>query len=261
MKVDQFLDLYEKRTELTHYEILGVEENADVETVRKVFKKLAGELHIDRFLRFDFDESTLEKLKQLFITFNKAYQVLIDPMQRQEYDLERQLRGSDGEDSRGNASSKKRDLGQLLQAEQLVRESIQFIKVGKVDLAEQRVSDAIAINSDDPLAESVQIYIDGIRSKTKGASLAVLRQYIDRLEALTMIYDSREEPFLYLSILYGYCEEYARGLKAVEKSLEINPHFAEANSQIRHLQRLAQSKTKNKESGKSQKSGGFFRRR
>ena len=107
----------------------------------------------------------------------------------------------------------------------------------------------------------VKIYIDGLRAKTKGASSAVLRQYIDRLEGLTTTYDSREEPFLYLSILYGHCEEYTRGIKAIEKALELNPHFAEANSQLRHLQRLGQSKSKGKESSKSQKSSGFFRKR
>ena len=254
MKVERFLELYEQRNELNHYELLGVSEESDVDEIRQVFKKLAGELHVDRFLRFDFNDETLESLKQLFIEFNKAYQVLINPSQRQEYDLERQLT-NDG-DSKQVANAAKRDLGQLLQAEQLIREAINFVKMGKTDLAEQRVNEALEINSEDPLGESVQIYIAGLRAKAKGASNAALRPFIDRLEALTSSYDNREEPFLYLSVLYGYCDEYVRGLKAVEKALEINPHFAEANSQKRHLQRHGPSKPS--ASGKSKKRSRFF---
>ena len=240
-KVDQFLELYERRADLNHYELLGVETQASTDEIRQVFKKLAGELHIDRFLRFDFSDDTLEAMKQLFIEFNKAYQVLIDDTQRQEYDLELKLANdSDGE----SVASGKRDLGQLLQAEQLVREAINFVKMGKVDLAEQRVNDALEINSDDPLGESVKIYIAGLNAKAKGASNAAIRPFIDRLEVLTNSYESREEPFLYLSVLYSYCEEYSRALKAVDKALEINPHFAEASSQKRHLQRLEQTKPK-----------------
>ena len=254
VKVDRFLELYRQRSELNHYELLGISEETEADEIRQVFKKLAGELHIDRFLRFDFTEETLESLKQLFIEFNKAYQVLSDPEQRQEYDLERQL-VVDG-DAKQVANTAKRDLGQLLQAEQLVREAINFVKMGKTDLAEERVNEALSINSEDPLGESVQIYISGIRAKAKGASKAALRPFIDRLEALTNTYDSREEPFLYLSVLYGYCDEYSRGLKAIEKALEINPHFAEANSQKRHLQRHDQSKPTS--SSKPKKLSRFF---
>ena len=116
---------------------------------------------------------------------------------------------------------------------------------------------SLSINADDPLTESVKIYIDGVKAKSKGASVAVLRQYIDRLEALTITYETREEPYLYLSVLYGYCEEYKRGIKAAERALEINPHFGEASSQLRHLQRSdPQPKTE-----KTARKSGLFRRR
>lgn len=70
-----------------------------------------------------------------------------------------------------------------------------------------------------------------------------------------MTYENREEPFFYLGVLYGYCEEYKRGIKAIEKALELNPHFAEANSQLRYLQRLGQT-----EAEKPTRKGGFFKR-
>ncbi len=257
-KVERFLDVYERRASLNHYELLNVESNVDQDALKKVFKKLVAELHIDRFLRFDFSEDILESLKQLFIEYNKAYQVLSHPDQRQEYDLEIQQTHSSGSDAHGGgAANQKRDLAQLLQAEQLTKEAVNFVKSGKLDLAEEKVEVSLSINADDPLTESVKIYIDGVKAKSKGASVAVLRQYIDRLEALTITYETREEPYLYLSVLYGYCEEYKRGIKAAERALEINPHFGEASSQLRHLQRLdPQSKTE-----KTARKSGLFRRR
>ena len=219
------------------------------EELKRSFKKLVGELHIDQYLRFEFDEATLEKLKQLFISVNRAHQVLSDPTQRHEYDLEQELIESGGGDA---TPLQKRDLTQLLHAEQCTREAIGFLKNGKVDLAAEKVQTALEINADDPLSESVSIYIDGLRAKSSNASVAVLRQHIDRLEALVTSYESREEPFLYLGILYGYCQEYKRAISSIERALEINPHFAEASSQLRHLQRSQQGNTKK---------GGLFRRR
>ena len=130
------------------------------------------------------------------------------------------------------------------------------MKRGKLEIASEKVEAALTINADDPLTESVSLYIGGLKAKSSNASIAVIRQYIDRLEALVVTYENREEPFLYLGVLYGHCQEYTRGLKAVERALAINPHFAEANSQLRHLQRLSEEEQK-----KSSKRGGLFRRR
>ena len=245
------MDRYQQRDELSYYELLGVNQDVETEELRRRFKKLVGELHIDQYLRFDFDEETLEKLKQLFISVNKAHQVLSDPAQRHEYNLEQELLNS-GEHGADGVSSQKRDLNQLLQAEQLTREAIGLVKNGKVELAAEKVQAALEINADDPLSESVSIYIDGLLAKSSNASAAVIRQHIDRLEVLTMTYESREEPFFYLSVLYGYCQEYKRAITAAERALAINAHFAEAKSQLRHLQRGMQD---------DRKKGGFFRRR
>ena len=250
-RVDRLIDLYHKREELNHYELLDLESDVDTPQLSRVFKKLVAHLHIDQYLRFDFSEETLDQLKQLFITVNRAYQVLNDPEQRREYDLTLSLGGDQGG---SQETTPQRDLAQLLRAEQLTREAINFVKRGKLDLAQEKVEEALSINTNDPLSESVKIYIDGQRAKSGGASIAVLRTFIERLEALVLTYEGREEPFLYLGVLYSYCQEYKRGVRALERALEINPHFAEASSQLRHLQRLASD-------GSDAKRSGLFKRR
>ncbi len=61
----------------THYEILGVEVDADEATVRKAYRRLVLEVHPDR--------STAPDAKERFIRVNQAYEVLLDPVRRASY--------------------------------------------------------------------------------------------------------------------------------------------------------------------------------
>lgn len=62
-----------------YYEILGVEKNADQNTIRKAFRKLARKYHPDVA---EDKASAEEKFKEL----NEAYEVLSDPEKRKKYD-------------------------------------------------------------------------------------------------------------------------------------------------------------------------------
>ena len=62
-------------------------------------------------------------------------------------------------------------------------------------------------------------------------------QSIEKLEVLTAQFDSREEPFYYLGLLYINVERMDKAKEALESALEINPHYLEAKSQYRHVHR------------------------
>lgn len=66
------------------YAILGVPPDADAETIKKTYRKLARTLHPDRN---PGDESAEKKFKEV----GEAYGVLSDPEQRQQYDAIRQM--------------------------------------------------------------------------------------------------------------------------------------------------------------------------
>tara|TARA_Y100000588_G_scaffold358714_1_gene417107 strand:- start:386 stop:670 length:285 start_codon:yes stop_codon:yes gene_type:complete len=63
-----------------YYKILGIEQDADSESIKKAYKKLAKKFHPD--LNPDNVESSEEKFKQI----NEAYHVLIDDSTREKYD-------------------------------------------------------------------------------------------------------------------------------------------------------------------------------
>ena len=65
---------------VNYYEILGIEEDADSESIKKAYKKLAKKFHPD--LNPDDIESSEERFKQI----NEAYEVLSEPSKRKLYD-------------------------------------------------------------------------------------------------------------------------------------------------------------------------------
>ena len=65
---------------MNYYEILEVEEDADSESIKKAYKRLAKKFHKenDQILE-DFAEEHFKKI-------NEAYHVLIDDKEREKYD-------------------------------------------------------------------------------------------------------------------------------------------------------------------------------
>jgi curved DNA-binding protein CbpA len=70
------------------YEILGVEETTTAEEIRKAYKKLAIELHPDRF---PDDPAKRDEATALFSKVTNAYNILKDEEERAEYDFARRL--------------------------------------------------------------------------------------------------------------------------------------------------------------------------
>jgi curved DNA-binding protein CbpA len=66
-----------------YYAILGVEDNATPDDIRKAYLKLAKKLHPDRFPN---DPDKKAEAQQQFSKVSRAHDVLGDPKQREEYD-------------------------------------------------------------------------------------------------------------------------------------------------------------------------------
>lgn len=64
---------------MTHYEVLGVAETAGPEEIKKAYRKLASQHHPDK----GGDTARFQEIQV-------AYDILIDPERRRQYDLERQ---------------------------------------------------------------------------------------------------------------------------------------------------------------------------
>lgn len=67
------------------YDVLGVDNNATSEQIKKAYKKLANKFHPDKERG---DEETFKRI-------NQAYETLIDPVKRQSYDITGIYEGTD----------------------------------------------------------------------------------------------------------------------------------------------------------------------
>ena len=78
------------------YAILGVDPEATDAQIRKAYKKLAIELHPDRYVGRPAEQDEAQKR---FAQVSHAYNVLKDTEQRNEYDFMRRLHGGESEES------------------------------------------------------------------------------------------------------------------------------------------------------------------
>ena len=69
----------------TFYEVLGVQENATQEEIKKSYRKLALKWHPDK------NPDNKEEAEEKFKTISEAYSVLSDPQKRSEYDNSRKF--------------------------------------------------------------------------------------------------------------------------------------------------------------------------
>lgn len=84
--------------ELTHYEVLGVSENASLEEIRRAYRRLALKFHPDR--------SRNPTSTERFLQVTEAYRVLSDPDRRAHYDATLRLKREASQSSPRGAGRK-----------------------------------------------------------------------------------------------------------------------------------------------------------
>jgi curved DNA-binding protein CbpA len=242
---------FDKRTQYTHYEQLEIPNQADDAMITAQFKKKAAALHVDRFVRFEISDETLEKIKQVFISVNQAYQVLSNAQSRKEYDLT--LKHTSNVSTQnlnspikgatttanvvGGVVQATQDLNQIFKAEKITKEALHFIKIGKIDLAIARAKESLEINAEDVLALAAKTFGEFLQAKANQATVVVIGEFRDILQGLHANNEQREEILLYLGRVQLALNDLNNAKKSFEKAIALNPLFAEAKSELTLLLR------------------------
>ncbi|KAF9447786.1 DnaJ-domain-containing protein [Macrolepiota fuliginosa MF-IS2] len=82
--MDREIDLKAQSDELNLYEVLGVPEDAAVDVIKRVYRRLILEHHPDK------NSEDMEGSTKRFTRIQEAYEVLTDNRKRRKYDLQRQ---------------------------------------------------------------------------------------------------------------------------------------------------------------------------
>lgn len=226
----------------THYEILDVARDADDRAVRTAFRKLARDFHADRFARYGLDPDAQSAVQKVFIAINRAHETLSDAAQRREYDLGLEMKANGGSAlARGGGAASQMD--QVFKAEKLIKDATVLISRGDADAALERLRPALAITPDDPVAKAALAYAEYLVARGQGGSQVIQGRTLETLSAICGELDNREEPFLYLGRLYRDTGDTDRAIRAFQQALAINPHYAEAGSELRHAQRKVETKS------------------
>ena len=223
----------------THYEVLGVAVTADEAAMRTAFRSKARDFHADRFARYDIDEADATAIQLVFIEVNRANEVLTDPAQRREYDLQlEEGRRAKAAGRSAPSSGSGVDMKAHLKAEALIKNGVQLLKNGNAQAAFERFDEALQVATDDPIGVAGRAFAElQIVLARGGLAPQLLARTRETLEDICGKFEKLDTPFLYLGMVYRMGDQLEKAEEALRRALTINPHNDQAASELRFLKR------------------------
>jgi curved DNA-binding protein CbpA len=161
------LSALEDRLAGTHYEVLGVPQDASVSVIQNAFFGLAKKWHPDR-LRAEVSDLK-EQVTRVFARISEASQALSDPESRRRYD--QTLSSLEG------GADEAEQVHKVLRATNAFQKAEVLLKRGNLTLAEREAT--IAFENDPSQADHVAIHI-WIQAQKPGAELSELLVHLDK---------------------------------------------------------------------------------
>ena len=138
---------YEEIQDSNFYEILGVDKNADPNTISNRFRELAKKWHADRFSGHDLSHGLRQKLQEIFAAVNNAHRTLRNPEQRREYDAELETQDT--------------DIESVIDAEGAFRRGRNLLDAGRYEGAHRKFKEANELSPDEePEYRAHYLYTD-----------------------------------------------------------------------------------------------------
>lgn len=232
---------------MTHYEVLGVEPGADAEVIRKAFRVLARDHHVDRFNNLGITEEQSAQLQVFFSRINEANQTLSDKDARDRYDG--MLRGEIDLDEGISAD----DLSRIFEADAAFRKGKTLLERGQFQAAAKSFSFALEVNPEDVETQLYSAFTEFVSLPLEDGSRSLpAMQIFERIEALAKKDENKERVsvHLYYAKALKLLNRDSKALAAFEKVRALEPRNVEAGREIR----LIKSRAKKPE----EKGGGFL---
>lgn len=114
--------------EIDHYALLGIEQNAAPDAIRRAYHESAKHYHPDALARAGLDRETRQKAGRVFAAIGKAHAVLSDPKRRRAYDGSLASDESDFDAERLAGAETHYRKGEILMRQGNFRGALNFLK-------------------------------------------------------------------------------------------------------------------------------------
>ena len=232
---EAFLKEYTWMMQQDFFSLLGQNETASRDNIRKAYYGLVKKYHPDRFFEQEMLTDVKEQINTLFQRINEAHETLTDPIRREQY--LRELRGS---------KTKKTDLDILLQAEAAFHRGMIFFRkknftqaLAEFDQAVERAPLEAEYLTYQAWASVKNTQNDPLSTEKAKQALLKSVQMNPRL-AVT---------HLYLGYLFKNEGKEKEALRRFERAIQYNPSCTDALRELRLYQMRNKTSEKNTKRG------------
>lgn len=232
----------------THFELLGVGQNASADEVQSAFFKAARQFHPDRLVSAGLKD--LQPLaEKILARINEAAMVLGDPKRRAEYVASLAASAASPSSTRPPAS-----IPSVLEAENLFLKGEVFLKKGDHGKAIESFAAAVRSNPSEP---QYRAYLAWARFDDPHAR----KEAISRETLKSLVEVVRERPkfargFYWVGLLWKFLNEPDKAAQGFREAVVLEPSFIEASRELRLIEMRKSKQSGNRPGGKPPGSGG-----
>lgn len=224
-----------------HYEILGVDPEADSAVITAKYRELARTWHIDRYNAMDLGDDR-GRVQEIFQALNNAHRTLSNDDARQKFDLER-------------SGEEPTDVGTLLEADQYFRRGKTMLGMGKYRGAHEHFKMAAQGNPDDWQMEAHTLYTEflllpkGEDGKVVSGNERRAREIWEGLDNMSVEHNEVDWLMVFLGVVAMGRGKERQAIDLFQEALYLNSANRDA---VRHLRMISMRQKRSK------KKQGFF---
>ncbi|GEM_PF-3464960 len=219
----KILKVYQKMASQNHFEVLGVDQNAPLPDIKKAYLQLAKKYHPDSIPQ-DVLPMVEKTANRIFDTVNKAYRVLSNEEERNQY-----IRSMSAPEENMTESK----LQDVTNAELQFQKGKIYLKKKDFRNAKEAFKWSVKLVPDEGeyLAYLGWVLFLSAENKKGGDAVKAIT-YIKKASALN---PSIESPFIFLGMIYKVQNLKDVAMLQFKKALEINPDSVEAQRELKAL--------------------------
>ena len=239
-------EMAQKLDKSTHFEILGVGQNASADEVGTAFVRAARQFHPDRLTSAGLAD--LQPLAERILSrINEAAMVLGNAGRRAEYVA-----------SLAPGAQAQQNLPSLLEAENMFLKGEVYLKKGDHGKAIESFSAAIQGNSSEP---QYQAYLAWTRfDDPRARKEVIVRDTLRILEGVLKERPKFSRGYYWVGQLWKFLNETNKAEHAFREAVQIDNSFIEASRELRLIEMRKSKAPAPKAGGKADPKGGFWKK-